>query len=109
MQLVAEQLPQLRDPADRLGHELLARVSGVDAHAEDEVHFVRRPSCVSRARLGVEGQPDSELQLTRPAIDRRQVLAGLEMDGDAVAARFGHRLEVLLRMLDHEMAVESGA
>ncbi len=31
------------------------------------------------------------------------------MDGHAVAARLGHCLEVLLRVLDHEMAVEDGA
>ena len=51
-----------RDPIERLGHERLAGVAGVDAHAEDEVRarLARRGRRLARGCLRVERDADRE-------------------------------------------------
>ena len=83
----------------------------MDAHAEDEVDVRRERSLCGRLRsgLGIEGQPDLEALLTCEGDDAPQVRASLVVDGDAVGARLAELLEVALRRLGHQVAVEHAA
>ena len=83
----------------------------MDAHAENEVHARRERrlcSCFGRG-LGIEGQTDLEPLLACEGDDASQVRAGLVVDGHAVGARLAELLEMALRRLDHQMAVEHAA
>src|SRR5712691_906723 len=58
--VVRQQLAQRADASDRLGHELLARVARVDAHAEDEIEALGGAHDVLGGRLRIEGEADLE-------------------------------------------------
>jgi hypothetical protein len=107
---LGQDLAQSPDAGNRLRHERLPRVPGVDAHAEDEVDEPAgdRDDVVGLC-LGIEGDTDTEPQLARLPDHVREVVAGLVVDGDAVAPRLRDLPEMLLRALDHEVAVEGAA
>ena len=55
-----------RDALERLGHELLARVAGMDAHAEHEVGVrASAATASSTAVSGLNATPDAEPELAR--------------------------------------------
>ena len=105
-----QELAQPAHAGNRLLHERLSRVAGMDAHAEDEVdELAGSLDDGVRLGLGVEGDADAQLELARLGDHAGQVLAGLVVDGDAVAAGLGELAKVLLRVLDHQVAVEHAA
>ena len=82
----------------------------MDTHAKDEIdELAGDRNDVVRLRLGVEGDADTELELARLPDHAREVGAGLVVDGDAVPTSLGNCPEVLLRALDHQVAVEHAA
>jgi len=56
--VLGEGLPHPADPVDRVGHELLAAVARMDAHAEDHVGVHCHGGDILRLALGVEGDAD---------------------------------------------------
>src|SRR5205807_1692272 len=60
---VGKQATQLLDPRERLRHELLARETWMDAHAEREVGALRGPRGRPDLRLRVERDADAEAEL----------------------------------------------
>ena len=100
---------KLRDPPERLGHELLPRQPGVDAHAERNVRSLGRLGRVGDRGLRVERDACAEPELTRPRDRPGRIGGDLGVEGDAVAARLLDALEVLLGLGDHQMAVELSA
>ena len=98
--------------SSRLRHERLARVAGVDAHAEDEVDARldgRRRGWLDRGlRVERRARPAGRARARAPTTSG-QVGADLEVDGDAVGARLGELLEVALGRVDHQVAVEHAA
>ena len=98
------------DPLVRVLHELLAGVAGHDRHAEAEV---RRPVRGLRRHLdvrpGVEGDADLEPVLARLGDHAGDVVRGLDVEGDAVAARLRDLREVVRRVVDHQVAVDATA
>ena len=107
MNTSARQQPAQRAHAsDRLGHELLARVARIDAHAEDEVEAVGGARRVLGRRLGIEREADAEALFARERGDRLRIVARLVVKRDARAAGFADRLEVALGILDHQVAVD---
>ncbi len=67
----------------------------------------RRPSAGSLS--GLNASPTPRPVLSRGGDRRRDVVDRLEVEGHAVAARLRERLEVLRRMLDHQVHVDSRA
>ena len=63
----------------------------------------------SHVGLGLDRQPDLEAVLARLRRDGRRVGDGLEMERDAVGARGLERAEVVLRVVDHQVAVDHPA
>ena len=101
-----QQLAEAAHAAERLRHERLSRIPGVDTHAEDEVDKLTRDrDDVVRLGFRVERNACAEAELARLTDHAWQVVAGLEVHGDAVAARLGNLPKVLGR-LDHQVAVE---
>ena len=102
---------ELLDPAERLGHERLPRVAGMDAHAEDDVgaSLARRRGSRVDAGLGVECEADREAVHAGARRDRRGVVGDLDVEGDRVGARGGELLEVVGGIVDHQVAVEHAA
>ena len=101
--------PQLLDPLGGIGHEGLTRVAGMDRHAEDEVRTVGRRDGVLHRGLGVEREPHGEPVRARLRDVVQRVLAGLDVERDAVSACARDGLEVPLGTLDHQVAVEDAA
>ena len=97
---------QARDAVDRLRHELLAAVAGMDAHAQDEVGVARNARDVLRLALGIERDADLEAVLARGGDRRGDVVDDLVVERRAVAARRRDLREVAQRVVDHEVAVE---
>src|SRR5205814_2114601 len=60
-----QELARALDPVERVGHELLAGVARVDAHAEHEVRVAGDLGDVLGLRLGIEGDADLEAVLPR--------------------------------------------
>ena len=110
--LRTQQPPQLRDPRQGLRHERLARVAGLDAHAEHEVDVVRVGRVDGRRDLGLglEREPDLEpLLLARAVDDPRELRAGLEVHRDAVRAGLRELGEVVLWRQGHQVHVDDAA
>ena len=66
-------------------------------------------AAASDGRLGVEGEPDREPVLARAAATPAGSSRRLDVEGDAVAARLGDLLEVVRRVVDHQVAVDHAA
>ena len=100
--------PQRANAVERLDHERLPRVTGLDAHAEDEVDLrpERRACGLRRARRRLEGEPHLQLMLTRGGNHRRKIGTRFVVHRDAVASGFFDRCEVFLRRLRHQVAVD---
>ncbi len=62
-----------------------------------------------RLGLRLESEADLELVLPREARNRRRVPDRFDVERDAVASGFCDRLEVALRLFDHEVAVQPAA
>ena len=105
-----QQRAQLADPLERLRHERLARVAGVDAHAEDEVDArldAPRPRPARRSVSGLKASPTCEAVLARERDDVREVRGTTSRWTVTLsAAGLGDLLEVLRRVVDHQVAVE---
>ena len=104
-----EESAHLLDAAEGIGHEGLPRVAGVDRHAEDEIHAVGRRDRVAHCRLGIERETDAEPERPRRSDRTWGVVAGLDVERDAVSAGARDRLEVTLRLGHHQVAVEPRA
>ena len=105
-----DQRAQALDAPVRVLHELLAGVAGIDRHAEAEVRaLVRSLGCDLDLRSRVEGDPDPEAVLAGLSDHGRDVVHGLDVEGDAVAARLRELLEVVRRVVDHQVAVDASA
>ena len=106
-----EAVHQRAQPLDSLVralHELLAGVAGVDRHAEADVRAeVRRLRGHLDLRARVER--DARLEAVRACLGdhRRDVVHGLDVEGDAVGARLGELREVVRRVVDHQVAVDA--
>ena len=87
-------------------HEGLSRVARMDRHAEHEIHSVGGRDGVGHGCLGVERDTDAEPERTRGGHGTRWVVAGLDVERDAVSTGARDRLEVPLGLGDHQMAVE---
>jgi ribose 5-phosphate isomerase A len=99
---------QLLDPLGRAGHERLAGIARVNRHAEHQISPLDSRWGILDRRIGTEGDPDSEPERACQGDRARRIRAHLDMKGHAVPARFGYGLEVSLRLLDHQVAVEHG-
>ena len=99
-------LPQRADPRGRLGHVRLAGVAGMDRHAEHEVGALRGADRLLDRGLRVQSHADTEPEGARVRDRAQPVLDRLDVERDAVPARPCERLEVPLRPLDHQVAVE---
>ena len=91
---------------ERLGHELLARVAGVDAHAEHEVG-----ASAAAAASAATGVPGLKASPTPSPSSRASAIVGrvvghLDVEGDAVAAGARDLRDVALGVVDHQVAVE---
>ena len=78
----------------------------MDRHAEDEIGVVRDRGDLLGLGLRVEGDPRLQTVFVRSGDRDRHVVDSLEMKRDAVTAGRGERLEVLRRVLDHQMDVD---
>ena len=81
----------------------------MDRHAEGEIRTLGGSDGVLDRRLRIERETDAEPELARACDRRAPARAHLDMERHAVAARLRDRLEVLLGLRDHEMAVEPRA
>src|SRR4029078_5507958 len=89
-----------------MGHERLARVAGMDRHAEHEVRAVGSGYRVCDGRLRVEGDSRAETERARYRDRPGRIITGLGVEGHAVATGLRDRVEVSFGLGDHEMAVE---
>src|SRR5579862_3320329 len=103
---VRDRRPRALEAVDRVLHELLARVPGMDAHAQDEVRVARDARHVLGLRLGIERDTDAEPVLARRRDRPRDVVDGLVVEGDAVAARLRDLREVMHGVVHHQVAVD---
>ena len=87
----------------------LARVAGVDSHAQDEVHARRLRRDVLGIGLGIERDSNTQAELACVRDQRRRVVDDLVMEGDVVRPCFLEGLEVVLGVVHHEMDVEDAA
>ena len=78
----------------------------MNRHAEDEIGSVGGAGGILDRRLGVERESDAQAERSRMPDGAGRLVARLDVERDAVAAGFRDRLEVLLRLAHHEMAVE---
>ncbi len=102
---------ELLDASERLRHEVLPGVAGVDAHAEHDVgageaHGLRRGL---RSRLGVEDDADAEAERAGGIGDAGSVVGRLHVERHRVTAGGGDLLEVVRGVGDHQVAVEHAA
>src|SRR5829696_1389368 len=105
-----DELPRAREPLVGVLHELLTGVAGIDRHAEADVGaLIRRLGGDFHGGAGVEGDPHLEPVLPRPRHHVTHVLHRLDVEGDAVPTRLGDLLEVMRRVVDHQMAVDPAA
>src|SRR5262245_56206034 len=104
--VVGKVLAQLGDAIERLGHQLLSRQPGMDAHAEHEVRPVRRGDGVRGGGLRIEGDSHAEIETPSLSDGLGRLALGLDMEGDTVAAGRLDLLEVPLRIGDHQVTVE---
>ena len=105
-----EQLPEPLHPAGRLRQVRLARVARVDAHAEHEIGAAGRGSHLLGGALGVERDAERQAELARLRLDGRQLAPDdFIVDGHAVRPGLRERLEVLVRVLGHQVDVEDSA
>ena len=107
--VLGQRRAQAPDPLDRVRHELLAAVAGMDAHAEHEIGIRRDGGHVLRLALGVEGDAGLEAVLARGGDRGGDVVHDLVVEGGAVAARARDLGEVAQRVVDHQVAVEHAA
>ena len=108
--LPGQELAQARDPLQRLGHEGLAGVAGVDAHAEREVGAPRQRAPPSSTPVpGLKATPASSPCSRASGDQRARVVGDLDVEGDAVAAGARDLRDVPLGVVDHEVAVEHAA
>ena len=105
-----DELARACEPLVGVLHELLAPVARVDRHAEAEIGaLVGGLGSHLDRRLGTEGDPDLEPVLARAGDHVADVVHSLDVEGDAVAARLGDLLEVVRRVVDHQVAVDPAA
>ena len=107
--MLGQRRAQAPDPLDRLRHELLAAVAGMDAHAEHEIGVRRDGGHVLGLALGVEGDAGLQTVLARGGDRGGDVVHDLVVEGGAVAARARDLREVAQRVVDHQVAVEHPA
>src|SRR3990170_3750087 len=100
---------QLRDSLECLGHERLARVAGVNRHAEHEVGALGSTHCMLDWRLRIERHSDTEPESARMRDRPSWLIAGFDVEGDAVATRLRYGLEVTFWLTHHEVAVQSSS
>ena len=96
-----------RDPLVGPLQELLAGVAGLDRHAEAEIGAEVRglgPHLDRRSRI--ERDADAEPVLASLRKDGTDVVHHLDVEGDAVATGGSDLLEVVRRVVDHQMAVD---
>ena len=102
-----DELARPCDPLVRPLQELLARIAGLDRHAEAEIGAEVRglgPHLDRRSR--VEGDARAEPVLAGLREDGTDVVHHLDVEGDAVPTGCGDLLEVVRRVVDHQVAVD---
>ncbi len=73
------------------------------------LRLVRRDGCVARARARVEGDADGEPVRPRAIGQRARIGGRLDVEGHRVGAGRRELLEVVRRVVDHQVAVEHPA
>src|SRR5215210_3115261 len=81
----------------------------MDAHAERKVGAESSLDGRLDARLRIEGDTDSKPELTSRLDHVPGLVGNLDVEGDAVSARVLDLAEMVLRVVDHEMAVDPPA
>ena len=107
-ELVA-QAAEVGDALDGAGQELLSAEAGIDAHDEDMMHHRKDFREHFDRRGGIEDDAGEHAMIQDQLQGAVQVAAGFDLDRDHVGAGFGEGGDVLVGILDHEVAIEREA